>query len=324
MPHLPAYSVAKLIEKNDLSTLEPGLRRRVKELAQASWSLEKVAAMETDDLEARLRSYGVIYSRERFLHLSEGLSSAWQLSEIWRTQDPVTCRGMDEDFLGFAACELWKRLLPERPSMEMIDDWLEEGYNVLLEDECQACDFWWKAWRALQPRFLPTMRTMLETSDVFQGTYLLYNWCQEFENWLLNAALHDRRFAAIGEQFCREWLAQFSGKKPGLQVNFRRSWAEFTFKIGEVEQARTILEETLDAFPNNPWSYVALADAYSHLFADLMYHLPFDLEKANHYLQLGLQRLKKGEHKVLQERLDGLKEAVPVSQKPLPAKKQLD
>ena len=318
-PKLPPYSLAKLVEKADLSGFTTAQRREMEEVKKASWTLEKIAAMSTEQLEKQLRNYGVPYSREDFLKESQDFFSAWQLSETWFSRGNLSCRGLEEDFVGLAACELWKRLLPERPSMEMVDDWLEQGCQVVTQDKCQACDSWWQAWRALYPRFSPQMRTMQSTEAMFQGTYLLFNWCQDFEMWLSNATLWDRRFAAMGEQYCREWLGQFTEEKAAMRVGFCRAWAEFTFRSGQVEKGRAILEQTLADYPKDPWSYIALADAYSHLFADRQFHLPFDLKRAREYLDLGFQRLRaKKDRTDLQERLDGLAEAVPVTQKPPP------
>ena len=308
--------MAKMAASADLSHYEPALRRKMQEVKSNTWDIPKVRAMSTEQIERQLLDCGVEHNRERFLQLSQGLTSAWSLCEFWFEQDKVTCKGLDEDFLGFAACELWRRWIPERPSMEMIDDWLEQGYELVNQDVCAACEHWWQAWRALQPRFQPHMRTTMETRAVYQGSYLIFNWCQDFEQELSNASLRQRRFASQGQQYCREWLAQFDGEKPGMQLNFRRALAEFTLRAGQVEQARLLLEENLSAYPNDPWAHIALADAYSHLMADPDYHLPFDLEKARGYLQNALQRFtQKSDVRDLKERLEMLSEAVPVTDK---------
>ena len=53
----------------------------------------------------------------------------------------------DRDFLGLAACELWRRFSPDPPSLERIDDWLCEGYNFSDDkNPSQAIAAWWKVW----------------------------------------------------------------------------------------------------------------------------------------------------------------------------------
>ena len=66
---------------------------------------------------------------DEFEALARGRGSAWSISQTWLASPTVVCTGVEEDFLGLAACELWKRLLPQRPSIEMLDDWMQEGYE---------------------------------------------------------------------------------------------------------------------------------------------------------------------------------------------------
>ena len=311
------YTVLKLTEKPESAGKDPQMQQAYQRYIQRCWTLAKVAAMTTDQIEAQLRSFGVDHTADRFHQLSQGLHSAWDVSEKWFASDRVSCRGLDEDFLGVAACELWKRLLPERPSIEMVDDWIEDGHQCEYTDEVAACEPWWKAWCALYPRLQPKMDTMDSTTEVYDGTYLLFNWCQSFETALHNASRRDPGYIEIGKRYCTEWLVQFVGEGDDFRVRFTGTLAEFTCKLGQVDEARAILEKALDSWPKNPWTYVHLSDAWSHLFADRTHHFPFDVEKARLYLLLGLSRLKnKRDRQVLQERLEGLDEAVHVSEKP--------
>jgi hypothetical protein len=38
----------------------------------------------------------------------------------------------DDDFLGVAACGLWEHYCPGRASVEMLDDWMQEGYELSM------------------------------------------------------------------------------------------------------------------------------------------------------------------------------------------------
>jgi hypothetical protein len=53
----------------------------------------------------------------------------------------------DDDFLGIAACELWEHYCPERPSVEMLDDWMQEGYDLSTSP---------RGWRTCGERRPPT------------------------------------------------------------------------------------------------------------------------------------------------------------------------
>jgi hypothetical protein len=166
-----------------------------------------------------------------------------------------------------AACELWKRWLAERPSFEMIDDWMQECYDLERRQRyTDACDIWWKVWRILKPRFSPEMRTMEAAEVVFGGTQCIFNWSGDFELCLGNALRDEPRYAAVGVEYCREWIAQFTDESEMNQVNFRRALAAFLFHIGDVAEGEATLKAIVDRWPQNGWGYVALADAYAHLF----------------------------------------------------------
>jgi hypothetical protein len=225
---LTAYSVAKITEDPSSAGDNDRLRRMIEQGLRERWTIQKVAAMTTERIEAQLAAFGVSHSRERFLALAEGRTSAWSISEVWLGTDAVSCRDTDEGFLGLAACELWKRLLPDRPSIEMIDDWMQEGYSLLESRRGrEACDIWWRVWRTLRPRLSPSMTTMDGTGAAFTGLQCIFNWSQDFEMELGNAAAKDARYASLGAEYCTQWIAQFRDEGEHMQVSFRRALACF-------------------------------------------------------------------------------------------------
>jgi len=172
--------------------------------------------------------------------------------------------------------------------MEMLDDWMQEGYGLVEQDkEPEVCSMWWKVWRSLLPRFTPEMRTMHAVEEVFSGYQSVFNWSQDFEMHLGNAARDDGHYAAIGRQYCTEWMAQFPDEDDGMQVSFRRALAWFLSQLGETAEMSAVLHRLPEEWPQNVWSYVALADAYSH-FSSREYGLPLDVGKAIGYLEQGL------------------------------------
>lgn len=282
------YTVARISEDPRSAGESPHLRRLMERGIREQWTRKKVAAMTTEAIEAQLAAFGVEHSRERFVRLASKRNSAWTLSEAWRKDDSVRCTEKEEDFLGLAACELWKRLVTDPPSMEMLDDWMQEGYGLVEQDkEPDACSMWWKVWRSLLPRLTPEMRTMHSVEEAFSGYQSIFNWSQDFEMHLGNAARHDVSFAAIGRQYCTEWMAQFPDDDDGMQVSFRRALAWFLSQLGETAEMAAVLHRILEEWPEDIWSYVALADAYSH-FSSREYRLPLDLGKAIGYLEQGL------------------------------------
>ena len=278
------YAIAKITEDPRLDA-DPRIRKARKQARGEFWTISKVAAMTTEAIEQQLLAYGVRHTRDRFLELSEGRYSAWAISEAWKKTDPINCVGKQVDFLGLAACELWKRWIPDRPSVEMLDDWMQDGYvHVQRGQTVTACRLWWRVWRALVPRFTPAMRRMQQAEPVFGGVQCIYNWAQDFEMELGNAALHDPAFASSGRQFCEEWIAQFPGDEDLIQRNFRRALGAFLLQLGQGKEALAVLEGTVRRGPDDIWGYVALAEAHAQIRPPRQSAVPLDLDRAVEYL----------------------------------------
>jgi len=244
----------------------PGRQVEFEKYMRENWTRARVAAMSTPELEAQLERYGVRFSAEDFVALARGRRSAWSMSEVWQ-RDPVRCRGKDEDFLGLAACELWKRLVRGPPSDEMIDDWMQEGYELREQGRSrEAADLWWKVWCALRERFTPEMKSIWDADEVFDGSQSVGNWCQDAQDAFEDAARDDPSCARLGLRFCDEWLAQFAGDEIDATVHFLRSRAALHFHLGDMREGLATLESIVRRWPRNPWGYIALADAHSHLF----------------------------------------------------------
>lgn len=285
--HITPYTVAKIAEDPRFDA-DPQVRR-AREKARARgefWTIAGVSAMTTEAIEQQLLAYGVRHSRDRFLELSAGRHSAWSVSEVWLRSDPVHCVGKQVDFLGLAACELWKRWIPDRPSVEMLDDWMQEGYALVERHEtAAACDLWWRVWCTLLPRFTPEMRQMEQVEPVFYGMQSVSNWSQDFEMELQNAALADPAYASIGRRYCSEWIAQFSAEDDLLQRNFRRALGIFLLHLGQGDEALAVLEGILERWPDDVWGYIAIAEAYAGICPPRQTALPPDLDRAAKYLE---------------------------------------
>lgn len=279
-PKISPYVIAKIAEDPRSAGKDGRLRALIERGLKENWTFAKVAGMTTAEIEARLLAFGVRHSRERFLRLAGGRASAWTVSEVWSALDSVSCRGKEVDFLGIAACELWKRYIPDRPSMEMIDDWMQEGYALLDEDRpADTCGVWWKVWCALRSQFTSTMTTMNATETVFSGLQSVFNWAQDFEMELGNASVREPALAGIGRRYCQEWIAQFHKEDALLQVDFRRALAVFHSRLGESTQAEAVLREAVKRWPGQFWGWMALADGYSHFFPNQC-ELDYDPRKA--------------------------------------------
>jgi hypothetical protein len=305
---LTPYVVAKIAEDPEVRRGLPARERaRLEKSLRENWTLSKVVALPTEAITELLARFGVAWDEAAFVTAAGSRWSAWSFSYEWLERG-ATLRGKDQDFLGLAACELWKRLLPHRPSIEMLDDWMQEGYSLLdVNKTAEAVEVWSKLWSTLRERFTPSMRTTDATSEVFTGSQFLGNWCQDFDECLWNASRRDDRFLARGRLYCEQWLAQFVDENELEQVGFRRLLADFLFCEGEAERAEKLLLEVVERWPTNAWGYIALADAHGHLVP--WSTLPKDVPQALAWIERGFVAIgpKGRDRDALVERLRELK-----------------
>ena len=255
---MPPYVIAKLFEDSELFAQ---MQRLEPEKARGFWTPRKVAALGTEELLAQLRPLNVDASREAYLALAADQTSAWVISEHWRAAVTGRLSRHADDFLGLAACELWKRYCPERPSLEMLDDWMQTGYRLAREGQgARACEIWWDVWRTIRARLRPEMNTTRRAAVVFDGSQCLFNWVQDFAPELHNAALAERRYAGIGVQLCEEVLAHFPGEDDRFLENFRADLGEFHFLAGAPAAGERVLLALIQDHPDRAAGYARLAD----------------------------------------------------------------
>ena len=290
---LTPYTVARIAEDPRWDAyVGPAIRRAKGRFARSYWTFAKVAAMTTEAIEEQLGRFGVDYSREGFRELAASRVSAWPISEVWEQSSGCRCKGMEVDFLGLAACELWRRLIPDRPSMEMLDDWMQQGYDLGDKGKVgEACGTWWKVWQVLLDRFTPEMTSVEDVDQVFSGRQSVYNWCRDFEDCLYDASFEEPGYVEIGRQYCQEWIDQFPNSSEPMQIRFRRGLAEFTLRAGRTEEGITMLEGMVERWPEYVWGYVGLAEAYSdsHRYSRNRDYAPVaDITRAIEWLERGL------------------------------------
>jgi hypothetical protein len=283
---MTAYVIAKLFEDSEqlarMQRLEP-------EKARLFWTPRKVAARSTEEILDQLRTLDIDASREAYLALTEERTSAWAISEQWRGTAARPLSRHAKDFMGLAACELWKRYCPERPSIEMLDDRMQDGYRLASEGQgAMACDTWWEIWQAIRSRLRPEMSTTQRAAAVFDGTQCLFNWVQDFALELHNTALKERRYARIGVQLCEEVLAHFPGEDELFRTNFRADLGEFHFLAGANAEGERVLLELIRDHPDCAAGYARLSDLLG--YGPTPDGEPIDRDRARELLEQALAR----------------------------------
>jgi hypothetical protein len=228
------------------------------------WTISKVAGLETVDIVSRLRKLGIDAERATFVPLTRDHTSAWRVGDTWVAGVDRQLRTHEEHFVFLAACELWKRHCPERPSEEMVDDWVTEGYGYAeTGEDAKAVDVWLRVWEHLRPRLRPHMTTFDAVDPMFRISQFFLNWIQDFETALEDAARKDREYAETGIRILREVLERFTNEEENTILNFRCDLARFLFLAGRMEEGEATLQAAIHGYPHRAHGYVTLSDELS-------------------------------------------------------------
>jgi len=154
---------------------------------------------------------------------------------------------------------------PNTPSVEMLDEWMQDGYRSMMEgDSARACDSWSTVWDVIRSRLTPTMRTCDQASSVFDGTQCLFNWLQDYCLELSNAAVAAPRYASDGIGLCEHVLGQFVDESPLFLRNFRTDLGQFYFLSGRPEDGERVLRGVIFDHPDTAVGYVRLAEVLAY------------------------------------------------------------
>lgn len=279
---------------------KPGRPDRFEDFISKSWNLDKIKIMSTEDIIGKLRSMNIKFDIEDFKKEAQEYISAMDLSEDYYYKQNFHAEGLDEDFIFLAIIELWGRIMPERGNVEMIDNFMQEGYDCLenKEDE-KAMENWEKAWNLIMTLVPPDI-TSVEVADEFIPgmTQSIFNWCQDFEMGLNNAGRNDSFFRKR-INYCNAFCRIFPDSDELIIHNFMRAEAESYASIDDFPTADRLFKELVEKYPDNVWGYVNWGDIYA-----FKCHGHLNFEKARELYNLALEC--KDEREVVEDRLESL------------------
>jgi len=260
----------------------------------------------TSKIIEKLVMLGIPFTQEAFLIDVHNHYGSGDIYMEWEERYTITAKGFDEDFPWMAAEVLWRRLVPDKISTMQLDDWVQDGYDLIESAEdgtsVGCCDLWLKVWDILKARFTKDMRKVEDADSVcFQSQYLS-NWIQDLDMELSNAAVdtedksyYDRRII-----FCRECMGFFPDSIQN-SISMRRGIAEALYMSGRIKEAEQEFQILVSAYPNDPWSYAGWGDMYADVDGGT-----YNPEKAEELYRKGLG-LEPSEDKYLEERIRDLK-----------------
>jgi len=226
-------------------------------------------AMSDEALLAKLRLLNLSLDKSQFLARSQRFLSAQEMAQALYKERGSALKGSDEDWIWIAFTCLWERWQPDRLSLEMIDDRMQEGYKAQKRrDFAGACRLWlevwngiWKLIEALQ------LRSVKEFDDRFPLTNCLFNWVQDFLDELHNAGLDDLSFLKTRLAVIKTLLTRLE-PDPSLLSHFRSDLAETSFALGDPEKGDQMYREWLHEEPQWGWGWIRWSDCYYHFAAD--------------------------------------------------------
>ncbi|WP_095643821.1 SEC-C metal-binding domain-containing protein [Methanosarcina spelaei] len=211
-----------------------------KDFILKSWNLDKVKKMSTSEIIETLRSINVDFEIERFKEQAQSYVSAIQLAEDHYYTQNFQAEGKDEDFIWLAMIELWNRIIPEKYNMEMIDDLIQDGYDDIENQNYRdGMEKWEKAWNIIVSIVPPHIKSVTDADKFISVlTQSIFNWCQDFEMELANAALEDAFFHLKRTKYCQDFRRIFPYSDKLIIKNMLKAEAESRAALGDTETAK--------------------------------------------------------------------------------------
>jgi len=212
----------------------------------------------------KLKSFNVILDKQKFEELYTNFLSAEQMSEWLIKRQNLSFKKGQDDWIWICLTVLWETWFPDRPSFEMIDDKMQQGYKrIEALDAVGACEIWLKVWKdILNIMDSPKMESLGEFDQEFRGTQSVVNWVQDLEMELWNAGLKDKNFFHERIKFCEDFINRFTDMEPLITENMKRALAQSYFQVGEVEKTDSLFREWLIEDPQWGWGWIGWSDCY--------------------------------------------------------------
>lgn len=220
--------------------------------------------MTDEQLLEKLRSLGVDLDRTSFGDLRRGVLSAADMAEQLVRKYDLRFKGFEEDWLWVCLAVLWERWYPEAPSLEMIDDAMQEGYErAEKQSAAEAGDLWLGVWKnILAVMDAQGMKLLDDFDERFSGTQSVGNWVQDVEMELHNAGIDNPSYCSEKIRFCEEVIQRTPEQDELTIENMRRSIGDAYAQMGDMRKADELFQERLTVDPQWGWGWIGWSDCY--------------------------------------------------------------
>jgi tetratricopeptide (TPR) repeat protein len=223
------------------------------------WEPELIAGMTTDEIVDKLKELVPAFDLNSFVAKTEKYISCEDLTEA-EYYPQATFSHTDEDFIWMACGELWKRLIPDRPSVEYIAwqfddivekmnkaeeqrDWIQFSHHAreALDFLCQHIVEDIPAGQKVRREFYEKLRktTYYDVDTVFEDAISNLLESEEYENVIRIAGV-------FGECLGNDYFLEYK--------------AESLFALGRRDESEKLYQEIISRNPNNPWFSIHAGD----------------------------------------------------------------
>jgi len=180
---------------------------------------------------------------------------------------------------------------------EDMNSMIQDGYALIEDrDEAEACTLWLKAWDILKTRVTPENKSIEEAEVLIDGEQYLFNWVQDLEMGLANAAIDHPDFHDQRIRYCREFIQLFPGSVE-IVKHMKLALADSLFQAGKQAEAEQEYKRIVAEYPKYPWGYIHWGDFYAgenNVKAEGLYREALGMEKAEDAVIYGRIRDLKG------------------------------
>ncbi len=173
--------------------------------------------------------------------------------------DTVSTPIEHEDLVWIGIDILWQRWFPERPSFEIIDEFMQAGYAE--KDEAKTFTIWRETWSKIGHVMQQAGHRSLEQFHTdFGGTQSVHHWVQDYDELMCRASWIDSSVAHFRIELNEALIAD--PKSCDLTIeNARRALAESLYVLSYLEKADALYEQWLADDPAWGWGWIGWSDS---------------------------------------------------------------
>jgi hypothetical protein len=315
--NLSFITINRILE--DQAAIDEKVRRELQRTGRAV--LSEGRKLSDEALLAKLPALDLPMDREQFLALSQTFFSAQEMALSVHERLCKPHQPWDEDWVWIAFTCLWERWQPDRPSLEMLDDWMQQGYKALERgDRAEACRHWLSVWNGVcKLAEAQQLRSVRAFDERFPMTQCVFNWIQDFFEELRTAACDDVFLLQTRLEILGTFLDRFH--PDGLLLeNCKSQVGETMFLLGMSERGEQAYRSWLDEDPRWGWGWIHWSDCH-YLFGR---EQESDPTRAEQILKQGLAVADVRDRKDILERLVELYEETGRPEEAAPVQKEID